>query len=186
MGLVDLWLPILLSAVFVFAASSILHMCLPIHKSDFSGMPGEADTMAAMRSQGLKPGSYVFPYCSSMADVAKPEHMAKLNEGPVGFMHVLPNGSMNMGKSLGQWFAYSLVMSVFVGYVGTMGLSAGEGFMGVFRLTTATALIGYGLANATDSIWKGVSWTVTAKFFFDGVVYALVTGAAFGWLWPDV
>lgn len=32
--LTDLWLPILLSAVFVFIASSISHMVLPFHKKD--------------------------------------------------------------------------------------------------------------------------------------------------------
>ena len=38
--------------------------------------------------------------------------------------------------------------------------------------------------SVNDSIWKGVSWCVTSKFMFDGVVYALVTGATFAWLWP--
>ena len=36
-----LWLPILLSAVIVFVASSILHMVLPIHKSDYRKLPEE-------------------------------------------------------------------------------------------------------------------------------------------------
>ncbi len=31
-----LWLPILLSAVIVFVASSILHMLLPYHRSDYN------------------------------------------------------------------------------------------------------------------------------------------------------
>ena len=37
--LVDLWLPILLSAVLVFVASSILHMVIPIHRGDFGKLP---------------------------------------------------------------------------------------------------------------------------------------------------
>ena len=41
--LMDLWLPILLSAVFVFVASSIIHMAIPIHKGDYKRLPGEAD-----------------------------------------------------------------------------------------------------------------------------------------------
>ena len=37
-----LWLPILLSSVFVFLASSIIHMALPWwHKSDYSKVPNE-------------------------------------------------------------------------------------------------------------------------------------------------
>ncbi len=34
-SLTELWLPILLSAVFVFIVSSILHMVISIHKGDF-------------------------------------------------------------------------------------------------------------------------------------------------------
>lgn len=28
------------------------------------------------------------------------------------------------------------------------------------------------------------SWPATARSVFDGLVYGLVTGGAFGWLWP--
>ena len=40
-----LWLPILLSAVIVFVASSIIHMALPIHKSDYRKLPDEAKVL---------------------------------------------------------------------------------------------------------------------------------------------
>lgn len=36
-----LWLPILLSAVIVFVASSIIHMAIPIHKNDYRQLPDE-------------------------------------------------------------------------------------------------------------------------------------------------
>ena len=68
-ALFDLWLPILLSAVFVFLASSIIHMLLPIHKGDYKPLPGEADVMAAMRGQQLQPGDYMFPHCGSMKEL---------------------------------------------------------------------------------------------------------------------
>jgi len=42
-----LWLPILLSAVIVFVASSIIHMLLPIHKSDYRKLPDEEKVMDA-------------------------------------------------------------------------------------------------------------------------------------------
>jgi len=35
-----LWIPILLSAVIVFVASSIIHMLLPYHRSDYGNAPG--------------------------------------------------------------------------------------------------------------------------------------------------
>jgi hypothetical protein len=31
---------------------------------------------------------------------------------------------------------------------------------------------------------EGRAWTTTAKFIFDGLVCAVVAGAAFAWLWP--
>jgi len=58
-----LWLPILLSAVFVFVASSIMHMLLPYHHSDYKQLPDETNTLAAIRGAGnLKPGLYIFPF----------------------------------------------------------------------------------------------------------------------------
>ena len=47
--LAALWLPILLSAVFVFVASSIMHMLLPYHRSDYSQLPDEDKILAALR-----------------------------------------------------------------------------------------------------------------------------------------
>ncbi len=111
--LMDLWLPILLSAVLVFVASSILHMAIPIHKADYKKLAGEADVLAAMRGQGVEPGSYVFPCAGTMKEMSTPEMIEKMNLGPVGFMTVIPNGPMAMGKSLVAWFLYSIVIAVF-------------------------------------------------------------------------
>ena len=38
-SLAALWLPILLSAVIVFIASSIVHMAMPWHKNDYPRIP---------------------------------------------------------------------------------------------------------------------------------------------------
>ena len=35
-----------------------------------------------------------------------------------------------------------------------------------------------------DSWWKGVSWSSTLKYVFDGVLYGLATAGTFAWLWP--
>jgi hypothetical protein len=180
----DLWLPILLSAVFVFVASSVIHMCLPIHKKDFQKLPDEDQVLAAMRTAGVKPGAYMFPCASSMKEMCTPEMTAKLNQGPVGNMNVLPNGPINMGKSLALWFLLSLAISACAAYVAGLGLAPSTDPKLVFRVTSTAALLGYAVTHVTDSIWKGLSWSITAKFFFDGLVYALVTGATFAWMWP--
>ena len=98
--------------------------------------------------------------------------------------NVLPSGPYNMGKSLLQWFLFSILISVFAGYIATFALQSGADYMVVFRLTGTVAILGYGVSNFTDSIWKGVGWGITAKFLFDGIIYGLLTAGTFAWLWP--
>ena len=184
-GLLELWLPILLSGVFVFVASSVIHMFLPIHRGDFRKIAGEANVLEAMRGQDVKPGEYMFPCSASMKDMSSPEMQEKYRQGPVGFLTIVPNGTGNMGKNLLQWFAFSIVVSVFVAYADTLALASGAGFEEVFRLTSVVAILGYSVTNVTNSIWKGVCWIITTKFIFDGIVYGLTTAATFAWLWPD-
>ena len=62
--LTALWLPIVLAAIIVFIASSIMHTVLPYHKNDTQPIPDEAKVLDAMRSAGLKRGYYHFPFCS--------------------------------------------------------------------------------------------------------------------------
>lgn len=179
--LVALWLPILLSAVFVFLASSVFHMVLPIHKNDYGGLPGEDRVLDALRGT-VPPGQYRFPYATSMKDFGSPEMQAKLARGPVGTMVLVAN--MNMGKALGQWFAYCLVIGVFVAYLTGLALPPGADTTRVFRIAATVGVLAHAFSNVHDSIWKGVTWGTTLRFAFDGLVYALVTGATFAWLWP--
>ena len=44
--------------------------------------------------------------------------------------------------------------------------------------------LAYAGAEPVASIWKGTRWSTTWKNVFDGLVYALLTGGVFGWLWP--
>jgi len=55
-SLANLWLPVLLSAVIVFFASSIIHMVLPYHRSDYKKLPDEDNVRAALRAAGLGRG----------------------------------------------------------------------------------------------------------------------------------
>ena len=182
--ILELWLAILLSAVFVFLVSSVLHMLVPIHKCDFQETPNEDAVRAAMRAAKVTPGSYMFPFCKEMKDLATPEMVAKYNEGPVGHMTILPNGPYSMGKCLLQWFILCIVVSLFAGYEASIVLEKGADSMLVFRSTFISAFLAYGVSSATNSVWKGVTWIVTCKFLFDALLYALTTAARFAWLWP--
>lgn len=178
----DHWLPILASAVFVFLASSVLHMFLPIHRNDYGQLPEEDQVLDAMRAAKLSRGHYVFPYASCMEEMQSEEMQAKQKTGPVGFMTVLEPGPLNMGKSLGQWFVFTIVISVFVAYIASMSnIESGE----IFRMTSTVAFLGYAMSYIQDSIWKGMKWSITGKFMIDGIIYAVVTGATMAWLWPE-
>ena len=181
----DLWLAVLLATVFVFVVSSVIHMALPLHLNDYIALPDEDAGMEALGKQDLQPRGYMFPRPASMADMGKPETLAKYEQGPVGFLTILPNGPPAIGKSLLQWFVLSLVVSLTAGYVTGLAVPAGTTGGLVFRMTASIAFLAYGVSNVMDSIWKGVRWSVAAKFVFDGLLYALATGAAFHWFWPE-
>lgn len=179
--LLAMWLPIVLSAVGVFMVSSVLHMVLPWHRGDVGKMAGEEQVLDAMRDHGVNPGQYMFPCGESMKDMSTPEMIAKMERGPVGFLTVVPPGVPNIGKSLLQWFIYSVIVSVFVGYVLTFTLQNDPEYLDVFRLAGTVAFLGYGLGAVMDSIWKGVRWGTSLKFVIDGLLYGLVTAGFFAW-----
>ena len=182
--LASLWLPIVLSAVAVFVASSIVHMVLKYHQSDYSPMPGEENVLAAMRAENVGPGYYFLPHCPDMKGLAEPEMKAKFDKGPVVLASVSPPGVPSMGKPLGQWFAFCLVMGIFVAYLTGLTLAPGADYMRVFRIASTVAFLGYAGSVATESIWKGQPWKNSFKHILDGLIYSLLTGGFFGWLWP--
>lgn len=183
-GIGALWLPILLSAVFVFIVSSIMHMVLKYHASDYRQLPNEEAVRAALRSGNPAPGQYVTPYVPDMKDMEKPEVKQKYIEGPVGVLFIRPSGPVNMGPFLVQWFVFALVVSLFVAYVAGVSLGAGTPYLTVFRVAGAAAFMAYALGQLPAAIWMGKPWSVAGKEVFDGLVYGLVTAGTFGWLWP--
>jgi hypothetical protein len=180
----QLWLPIILSAVAVFIVSSILHMVIPLHKNDYKQVNNEDAVLDAFRTNNVSQGAYMFPWCHNLKDTGSEEYKAKIAKGPVGMLTILPPGGFNMGKSLAQWFVFLLAVSFFTAYIASHSLAAGADYLQAFQITGATAFMAYALGQAHESIWKGVSWTVTAKFMIDGLIYALVTAGFFGWMWP--
>lgn len=183
-ALTALWLPIVLSAVFVFAASAIAHMVLTYHRTDFKKLPGEDKVLEALRGANLAPGAYAFPHMSSAKEMGSPAMLEKYKQGPVGIAMVLPSGPPSLGKNLGLWFGYCLVVGVFVAYIAGRTLSAGTEYLAVFRITGAVAFLGFAAGDLVDTIWKGQPWSTTIKGVFDGLIYSLLTAGVFGWLWP--
>lgn len=183
-SILSLWLPILLAAVAVFLLSSVIHMLLPYHRSNFKKLPSEDAIMAAMREHSVAPADYVMPYAGSSKAMGSEEYLAKTQQGPVGFLTIVPNGPPAMGKSLLLWFLYSIVVGIFAGYIAGQALGPGAPYLKVFQFAGCTAFAGYSLALLQDSIWFHRGWGMTLKFVFDGLLYALVTAGCLGWLWP--
>jgi hypothetical protein len=184
-GLTALWLPILLSSVFVFLVSSILHMALPWHKGDYAKVPNEDKVRDALRGLAIPPGEYMMPHCGSSQEMKSPEFTEKLKQGPVLMMTVLPSGPFNMTPSLVQWFLYSVVIGIFAAYVAGRALPAGADYLSVFRFAGVTAFVAYSMGLTQASIWNGRAWGTTMKFLIDGLIYGLITAGTFGWLWPQ-
>jgi hypothetical protein len=177
-------LPIALSAVFVFIASSIIHMVTPWHKHDLMKLPNEDAVLNALRPLNLPPGNYGMPKPNSQADMKSPEFLAKLKAGPVGFMTIKESWNFNMGSTLFQWFLLSLVVSLFAGYIAGVAFGPGTEYLRIFQVAGSVAFVGYSLAQAHESIWWGRRWSWTLRNMLDGLLYGLLTGGTFGWLWP--
>lgn len=183
-GLSALWLPILLSAVFVFVASSLIHMASPWHKSDYPKMPNEDRVMDALRPLAIPPGDYLVPRPSGRDEMRSPAFAEKMKKGPVIVMTVFPSGPMSMARNLVLWFLYAAVVGLFAGYIAGRALPPGTPYLRVFQFAGATAFIGYSVALWQMSIWYRRAWTTTIKATVDGLIYALLTAGTFGWLWP--
>jgi hypothetical protein len=184
--LLDLWLPILVSAIAVFILSSIIHMVLGYHSNDYKGLPSEKQVMDDLQKHNIPPGDYHFPHPKSMKDMKSPEFVEKIKQGPAGLMTIMKRNSPRMTKELVMWFIYSIIVGIFAAYIVSRRVDPGEDYLIVFRFVAVTAFAGYSLALLQNSIWSGRSWSATLKSMFDGFIYALITAGIFGWLWPQM
>jgi hypothetical protein len=183
-SLAQLWLPILLSAVAVFVASSILHMALKFwHMPDYKAFPNEDEVGAAIRGGSPAPGMYVLPYCD-MEAMKQPGARDKFAAGPVGLVILRRNEMPAIGKSLALWSVFALVVSLFCAFVAVGALAADAGGHRVFHTTALVALMAYAARSFPMGIWWGQPWGSVFKDAVDGLVYAIVTGLVFAWLWP--
>lgn len=177
----ELWMPIVVSAAFLFVASSIIHMMLPIHKGEWTGLPDEPKVMGAL--EGVPPGQYMFPWCAQMSDMKTPEYQEKLKKGPVGQL-TLQGAPWNMGKNMFCMLVFYLVAGLFVAYVAWHAMGRGpHEYLHVFRVAGAAAFMAYGLGWIPNMIWFGGKSRCFWTYSFDSIVYALLTAGTFGWLW---
>ena len=180
MSIMDLWQPILLSAVLTFVAGAVIWMAMPWHKTDWQKITNDEAASAGLK--GLAPGQYRIPYATSGKDLADPAVQQKFKEGPVAFITIMPSGIPAMGGRLVINFVYNLLVAVVAAYLLSRTVAAGADYLTNFRIAGAVAFVAYGMAYLQESIWFGRPWSATAKNFLDALIYALLVGGSFGWL----
>lgn len=184
LSLSQLWLPVLLSAVFIFAASSVIHMVVKWHNSEYRPFSNEEAARAAIREGAPAPGQYVVPYVADMKQMRQPEVRRRFEEGPVAFVTVRRAGPFDMRRPLVLWFVYTLAVSLVAAYLASRSLGADAKAIHIMRVTSLVPLLAYIGGSIQHGIWMGKPWSSVAKEVVDGAIYAGITGLTFAWLWP--
>jgi len=183
--LVSLWLPILVSALVVFAASFLAWSVLPHHKPDITSLEHgqEQQLLEWAASAGIKSGVYMFPGCADAKRMRDPEFRKRWKAGPWGTLNLL-KAPPSFARNLICVFLFFVVVGVFVAYVGGIGMRPRTPFLHVFRVTGAAAVMAHALGFIPHGIFFGRSFRSMFCDVVDGVVYGLLTGLIFAWLWP--
>lgn len=178
-----LWLPILVSAVIVFVAANILWMALPFwHRKDYGKVPD--DRVFVDAAKPLASGLYIFPFADWKNMTA--EAKARMATEPAGVMILRNPNKFSFPMTLLGYFIYTLFVSVLVAYIAGCCLPMGAPYLHVFRIAGTAGMLAwaFGVGNISDSLWYGKPWSVTIKTIIDGIIYGLLIGGTFGWLWP--
>lgn len=183
MNVLDLWLPIVVSAAVVFFASFLAHMVLPYHRKDWGKLPNEDSLLEWVRSNKPAPGQYMFPCCENWNELKDPEKKKRYEAGPHGTVNVWP-GMADMKRNLILTFCLYLLIGFCVAYLGSVALSRGAEYMDVFRFIGTAAIMSYCLGFFGNTIWFNQPKRPFFNDLIDGIVYGLLTAGVFGWLWP--
>ena len=76
-----------------------------------------------------------------MKEMKEPATAEKFKRGPVGMLTVVPSGAPAMGKQLGQWFLYCIVISIFAAYLTGRTRMPGTEYLEIFRVAGCTAFL---------------------------------------------
>src|SRR5260370_35080807 len=137
-SLLSLWLPIRVSGVIVFLASSVIHMTPLWHHSDFPKLPREADLLNALRPFAIPPGDYFIPRAAGMQEMKSAEFIEKMKQGPAAALTVMPHGPISMSRPLGQWFGLLSGVGIFGPYLASRSLPVASPYPPVIQTGGAT------------------------------------------------
>jgi hypothetical protein len=182
-SLVDLWLPILIAAVCVFFASSIIWMLLPYHKKDIQFLPNEQELTGKVSEMNITPGLYMFPNCQTSDEMRSDEFKQRFENGPWGIITVMgakPNFATNLLKT---FIAY-LVITIFVAYITAASIPAGAEYLAVFQIAGAAGVLGHCMGGLAGDFFLGKPTRFVFTGLIDGVIFALITAGVIASMWP--
>ncbi len=184
-AIAQLWMPILVTAVLIFVASSLIHMVFKWHNSDYRQLGNEDGVRAIIRAGSPAPGQYVIPYCMDMKDMAGETMQQKFRDGPVAMLTVKASGMPNMGKALGSWFVFCLVVAGFAASLAMGAFPAGkEHGHHAGHLVGMISFLTYFGGSVQLAIWMGKPWGAVTKDLLDSLIYGFISALVFMWLWP--
>lgn len=180
----ELWKPILLSGLAVWIISALVWTVMPHHKKEFAKLPNEDAVGDALRASGAGAGLYALPWMGDPGAMSDPECKAKMERGPIAYVTIAPPGMPAMGPMMMKTALTNLLISVFIAYVCWHTLAPGTEYLKVFRIAGTIGFMTYSLGTIAESIWFARPWKSFALQAVDALVYGLVIGGIFGWLWP--
>ena len=184
MSISQLWLPILVSSVLVFIASSLAWMVLPHHKKDIKVLPDEKAWMEHVAKTSLAPGMYMWPNAATPEEMKSEEFKARYEAGPWGTV-TIGTGQPNFGRNLLFVFLVYAGISVLVAYVTGRAHGAGANFATILPVATAAAILGYCAGSIPGAIFMAKPARFVMTDFADALAYAVLTGIIFSALWPS-
>jgi hypothetical protein len=142
--------------------------------------------MKALRAFSIPPNDYMTPHPRSGAYMRSPEYDAKRDAGPVMIVTVVPSGPWKIGKMMGLWLLFTLVVSASVAcVVGTIAPRGGDTHT-VFHHIAAITFLTYAMGGVPLSIWYNRKWSTTFRNAVDSLLYALATAWIFSMMWPKM
>jgi hypothetical protein len=86
--------------------------------------------------------------------------------------------------ALAKWFVYSVLVAFMAAYLASRTLAQGTHYLQVFRVVGAVSFLAYGFGSIQMAIWMGKPGSSAMKDLADALIYGLLSGGVFGWLWP--
>lgn len=180
----QLWLPVLVTAVAIFVASSLIHMVFKWHNPDFRKLSNEDAVSDAIRAGSPSPGQYLLPHCADMKVMQGEEMQKKFRDGPIGMLTLRQNGPPAMGGSLIKWFIYTLAVAAIAGAMAMRVFGPTGSAHGAGHLVGLVSFLTYTGGSVQMGIWMGKPWGSVAKDALDGLIYGGISALVFTWLWP--